>query len=400
LIAVTYTMWWYPVVHHFPLWLVAGDCWETFFSANALIHGHIGSIYGRPDGLIAFPGIVVLLAPAVALCQALHLPIGIPFSAVSTPTAWLLLEPFDLLAGSLVLFSVDAVARRLGISKPRRAFLAAVAVVALWNPLVYQWHPEDAFAVALGLWGLVAAVDGRWRRAGWLMGVGIAFQPLLLLGLAVVLALLKRNQIVGVVVRSILPAAILVSGPLIANPRTTLRTLTNQPISTIRDHPTPWVYFAPKLAHEMVAAGPARSVTVIVAAVLSWFACRRTLHLEFCLWMLAICFAIRVFFEPVLVVYYTFPTFVVAVLVAARGTRFRFALTCGLSCFATWYIHAWRHELTSWTVLVVCIGVALVASWPIGSSAPVAFLNPPEQASDRRDEGASKAPLSGGLAPS
>jgi hypothetical protein len=110
------------------------------------------------------------LTPAVALGQSLHLLVGVPYTAVATPTMWLLLEPFDLLAGCLVLCSIDAVARGLGVSKSRRTFLVVAELITLWNPVVYQWHPEDAFAVAFGLWGLLAASDGRWKRAGWLMG--------------------------------------------------------------------------------------------------------------------------------------------------------------------------------------------------------------------------------------
>ncbi|MFZ0667100.1 MAG: hypothetical protein WAM97_15210 [Acidimicrobiales bacterium] len=371
LIAVTYTVWWYPVVYHLNIWPVPGDCWTSYFAASALIHGHLGRIYGRQNGLIAFPGIAVVLAPSVAISRGLHLWIGAPYTAVSTPTAWLALEPIDLLAGCLALFSFDAVARRLRVSRPRRAFLAMAEVIALWDLLIYQWHPEDAFAVALGLWALLAALDGRWRRAGWLMGAGIAFQPLLLLALVVVIALAKRKEIAGIVVRSIVPAVVLVSGPLIANPSRTLRAIVDQPNSTVLNRSTPWVHLAPHLAHGMVASGPARSVAVVAAAVSSWLVCRRNPRIEVCVWMLAVCFATRVFFEPVMVSYYMWPALAVAVLIASRGSRFRFASTCALVTFSTFYVHEWRAEWKSWTILVVSIGAALVVSRPAKSSAPM-----------------------------
>jgi hypothetical protein len=113
LTTLIFTMWWNDFRNHIDLWWVPGDFWTSYFSSSALIHGHLGSIYAQQDwgGVVTFPGLVVLLAPAVALGQSLHLLVGVPYTAVATPTIWLLLEPFDLLAGCLVLFSIDAVAR-------------------------------------------------------------------------------------------------------------------------------------------------------------------------------------------------------------------------------------------------------------------------------------------------
>ncbi|HXR27812.1 MAG TPA: hypothetical protein VN771_08095, partial [Candidatus Baltobacteraceae bacterium] len=289
-VVVNFTLWWDPVTNHVDAWWVPGDFWHTFFTTSAFVHGHWGAVYDAQTGLIAFPGVLVMLSPAVALAQALHLSIGVPYTAVSTPTAWLVVEPFDLLAGCTVLFAIDAVARRLEVSARRRSLLAAAEMIALWDLLAQNWHPEDALAVSFALWALLAAFDGRWSRSGWLLGVGVAFQPLVVLVLAAVLGLAPRRRTVGLLVRAGLPGAVLLAGPLIANPSATLRAVLDQPNHPLLDHPTPWMHFAPRLGDGVVAAGPTRLVAVAVAVVVSWMVCRRTRRLDRIVWIVAVCF--------------------------------------------------------------------------------------------------------------
>jgi hypothetical protein len=295
----------------------------------------------------------------------MHLWIGTPYTAVSTPTTWLVLEPFDLLAGCAALFSIDTVARRLEIPTVRRLVMMAAQVFALWDLLIYSWHPEDALAVAFGLWGLLAAWDGRWRRAGWLIGLGIAFQPLLLLAVAAVVALAPHRARAGLLVRACVPAAVLLAGPLMANPRVTLRALLDQPNSTVHDHPTPWIHFAPHLGDGMVAAGPARLVAVVAAVVVSTLVCRRTMSPERLLWIVAVCFATRSLFEAVMDPYYVWPVLAVALVVAARASWARLAAACALSsCATVLAVHDWRGEWTWWSLVAISTGATVLAAWP------------------------------------
>lgn len=365
IIAVNYSIWWLPVVHHTDAWWVPGDFWHTYFATSAFAHGHWGAVYEARNGIITFPGLLVLLSPAVALAQALHLSVGMPYTPVSTPTAWLVLEPFDLLAGCCVLFSVDAVARRLDVLESRRAILAVAELVAMWDLLVNNWHPEDAFAVAFALWALLAAFDGRWRRCGWLLGVAIAFQPLVLLAVAAVAAIAPRKKAVSLVIRAVAPATTLLAGPLLSSPSITLRALIDQPSSPLLNHPTPWMHFAPHLGGGAVAGGPARSVAVIVAVTVSFVVCRRTDRPDVVLWIVAACLATRCFFEAVMVSYYIWPALAMALVLAARATWTRFVAVCVFSSFATIFaLHNWRGEWTWWLVIVVCIAAALVAAYP------------------------------------
>ena len=366
-VAVNYALWWVPTVNHVDSWWVPGDFWINYFGASAFVHGHWATMYALHTRLNTLPGVFVLLSPAVLIAQALHLSLGAPYTAISTPTTWLALEPCALLAASVVLFSLDALARRLEVGVRRRAVLMAAEVVALWDLLAMQWHPEDALAVAFAVWGLLAAFDGRWRRSGWLFGLGIACQPLAVMALAGVVALAPRRSALGILVRAGVPGALLIAGPLIANPSGTLRGVFAEEgrLISVADHPTPWMHFAPHLGGGLVAAGPARMGAVIAAVVVGWTVCRRTRRPELVVWVVALCFALRTLFESVMVAYYIWPALALALVAAARASRVRFAVAGAASSFATAFaLLGWQNAWAWWSVLVACLAAVLVAAWP------------------------------------
>ena len=139
-----------------------------------------------------------------------------PF-AVPHPTAWLLLGPYEILIGCSALFAFEALAAHLEISPQRRVMLCVAEGVVLWPTLVLWGHPEDALALALGVYGLVLALDGKWTGAGWLFGAAVATQPLVILMLPVLLAMAGRQRALALLVRSVLPAAALLATPLIGS---------------------------------------------------------------------------------------------------------------------------------------------------------------------------------------
>ncbi len=94
----------------------------------------------------------------------------------------------------MALFAADAIAERLGATRPKRAVLAAAGAVALWNVSVRWGHPEDAVAVGLLLFGILALSDGRTGRSAWLIGAAVAVQPLVLLALPVVLTVIAPRR--------------------------------------------------------------------------------------------------------------------------------------------------------------------------------------------------------------
>jgi len=371
---VNYSLWWWPVVHHVDAWWVPGDFWATWFAGKAFVGGHWAALYGGHSRLTTLPGVLVVLAPVVALAQSLHLSVGAPYTAVSTPTAWLALEPVALAAAVVALCALDALARRLGVPARRRAWLVGAEVVALWNLLVVQWHPEDALAVALAVWALLGALDGRWARCAWLVGAAVALQPLAVLAVPALATLAGWRRLPGLAARAAAPVLAVVAGPLAVAPGATLRGVLAEEgrLVSVADHPTPWIHLAPHLAGGVVAAGPARAVAVVAAAVVSVVACRRHPRPETVVWVVALSFALRTCFEAVMVAYYLWPALALALVLGARASAPRLAVAGACCCFATAFAQLpWQGEWAWWSVLVACSAGALAAAWPTGAGAPV-----------------------------
>ena len=280
--AMVYFFRWGPTVEHIPLWETPGDLWETYAATNAAVHGHFGAIYAPANSFYAFPAIVLALAPVAALTNALGLGTDVyPSHVVAYPQAFLLLGPYLVLISAFALFACDALAERLGVAWRSRAVLALAEGVALFNVSVFWGHPEYAIAVGFAVYSLIAAFDGRFTKAGWLFGAAVAFQPLVIVALPILLVLGGRRQALGFIVRGAIPAAVLVLAPLVSDAHTTLHALFDQaflyPIP-VNDHATPWTFLAPKLGgagtHQMLGGGPIRLVSLLLACGVGWWALR------------------------------------------------------------------------------------------------------------------------------
>ena len=70
----------------------------------------------------------------------------------------------------MALFAADAIAERLGATRPKRFWLAAASATALWSVTVRWGHPEDAVAIGLLLYAILALADARPARSAWLAG--------------------------------------------------------------------------------------------------------------------------------------------------------------------------------------------------------------------------------------
>ena len=136
-----------------------------------------------------FPGILVVLAPIHALTNALGMSVDVyPGRGLAYPRHscfW----SYDIVLSAFALFACDALAERIGVVWSRRAVLALAEGVVLFNISVFWGHPDDAIAVGLAIYSLIAAFDGRFPRAGWLFGAAVAFQPLVIVALPILLAL-------------------------------------------------------------------------------------------------------------------------------------------------------------------------------------------------------------------
>ena len=330
MIAMCSSTWWGPLItgaHHWPL---PGDLWATLTAAQRLAHLNLGGLYTQPTGLVSFPGAAVILVPVTAVTDAAGISLQAPGVHNPHPAAWLVAGPYQIALSAVALFAADAIAEHLGASRPKRALLAAASATALWSVSVQWGHPEDAVAVGLLLYGILALSQARNSRSAWLTGAAVAVQPLVLIALPVLLAIIEPRRLAGFLARAAAPSVVLLGAAAAANWTATVRAVTSQPNWPKVDHPTPWTSLAPHMSHGAVAAGPGRVLAIVVACGCGlalfrrWRAARHGASwspetLEEVLWWTAAVLALRSVFESVMVAYYLWPVLAVALIAAVRS---------------------------------------------------------------------------------
>ncbi len=204
--------------------------------------------------------------------------------------------------------------------------LSFAEAVLLWNVVVIWGHPQDAIAVAFAMYSVIFALDRRFAGAGWLFGIGLAFQPLTIVVFPILLGIGGRAKAFGLTLRGVVPAAALLIGPFVADFHGTYRSVVVQPAfpDTRYNHRTPWTALAPTIsgrgAKTTVGGGPLRVVVLASAAALGWVVIRWRNRPEMVVWAVAVALALRCYLEAVMTPYYVWPALAVAVVVAARGT--------------------------------------------------------------------------------
>jgi hypothetical protein len=328
---VASTTWWGPALLGKAGWSLPDDLWATMAAAQRLLHGDLAGLYTPPTRLVTFPGAAVILVPVVAIINAGRIPLQVQNAHNLHPGAWLIAGPYEIALSAVVLFAADAIAERLGASRPKRAVLAGASAVALWSVSVRWGHPEDAVAVGLLLYAILALSESRTSRSAWLMGAAVAIQPLVLLALPVMLVVIEPRRLAGFLTRAAVPAAVLLGAAAAANWTATIHAVTSQPNWVTVDQVTPWASLAPhEGAGPGVAAGPARLLAIIVACGCALVAGRRwraargapqwsTQTLAEVLWWTAVALALRSVFEPVMVSYYLWPPLAVALIASSRS---------------------------------------------------------------------------------
>jgi hypothetical protein len=346
-----YTTTWGPTMIGRSEWALPYDLWGTLVAATRLAHLNLGGLYTAPTGLVSLPGAAVILLPCAAVISASGLSLQIPGPDNLHPAVWLLAGPYQIALCCVTLFAADALAEELGVSRWKRALLAAASAGTLWSVSARWGHPEDAVAVGLLLYAILAMSRSRTALAGWLAGAAVCVQPLVLLAIPVLLALLPWRRMPLFLVRAAVPSAAALGAAALANWHATYRAVTSQPNSPIINHPTAWTSLAPHMAGGNVAAGPARLATILLACCYALAIRRRwlarlpgegedvagpaaaaptaadgslgdearwpTALLAEVLWWAALTLALRSFFEPVMVSYYPWPPLAVALIPAA-----------------------------------------------------------------------------------
>jgi hypothetical protein len=400
-----FTTTWGPTLIGRKEWALPYDLWGTLIATTRLAHGNIGGLYAAPTGLISLPGAAVILLPCAALISVLGLSLAIPGPHNLHPAAWLVAGPYQIALCCITLFAADALAEQLGVSHWKRGLLAAASAGILWSVSARWGHPEDAVAVGLLLYAILAQSRGRTALAGWLAGAAVCVQPLVLLALPVMLAVLPWRRMVPFLVRAALPSAVLLAAVAVANWHDTYTSVTSQPDSPVINHPTAWTSLAPQMANQNVAAGPFRLATIALAC-LAALAVRRQWQaragrpgeagipaetgtppetgtrgepgahgqaaaqwspalLTDVLWWVAFALALRSFFEPVMVSYYPWPPMAVALIAAATLSWPRLLAAGVLAGALTAAAQGPSHAVWIWWVpIVVGLVVLLLLARP------------------------------------
>jgi len=372
-IGITLTMVWPPVVGKIG-WALPHDLWGTLVAASRVLHGQLSGLYTQPTGLITLPGGALILVPIVAVIDAAGLSLHVP-GPDARPVVWLLAGPYMAAISGIAVFAADAIAEHLAVPRFKRAVLAVAGAVLLWNVTIRWGHPEDAVAVGLLMYSMLDLARGRTGRSAWLFGFAVATQPLVLLALPVALAVMNPRRAAGYVAAAATPGVVLLGIAAIANWHATYAAVTRQPNWPTINHPTLWLPLATPMHGGAVAAGPSRVVAIVVAcgcAVAAGIACRSARDattwdsdtLLRMLWWIAITLALRSVFEPVMVAYYAWPVFAVAVITATTTWPRLLAtsVATGTLTFASQV--PWRSPWTWWVPMVAGLAITLMLAFP------------------------------------
>jgi hypothetical protein len=366
---------WGPRFYGKTAWALPDDLWGTLIAAQRLAHLNLAALYTYPTQLVSLPGAAIILIPAIAVIDPAGLQLTVPHAHGAYPGVWLFAGPYQVAISAVALFAADAIAERLGATRPKRFWLAAASATALWSVTVRWGHPEDAVAVGLFMYAILALADARAARSAWLAGAAVAVQPLVLLAFPLLAAVVEPRRLPGYVARAAAPGALLLAAAAAANWTATVHAVTSQPNYPAIDHPTPWIYLAPHIADGQVAAGPGRILAIVAALGCALVVARRWRAVRTAgrwgpgaltelLWWTAVALALRSAFEPVMVSYYLWPPLAVALAAAASDWSRLLPVGCttvGLTFFSQ---VQWHNPWSWWTPMVAGLALALFFARP------------------------------------
>jgi hypothetical protein len=367
--------------------------WAILNAGGQSYRGGLAHLYaGDGSILVALPGFQLFLVflvrvlgwfgarPPADHLVLLHGRAG--YAAVGV--AWPVMELISYALAFATIVPLATLARRCGVTGWRLAAFLLSASGALWWMSVDWGHPDDT--IALGLLALAAdrMLDHRAAGAAWLLGVGFAVQPLVVLAAPLLLVLEPARRWLVLLVRMATPGLVALSIPLIGDPRDTLRQVVDQPTYPRVGHPTPWTALVPHPQAGVVYAGWPRSVGVLLAVAVALLLARRVRRQgavapSELVWLMAACLTLRCLFESVLFPYYVVPPLVFALLALAR--RHPSVGMVGLiAAAAAGYVGGLRMDSTLlyWLAVVGCLVAALACGAPVWRRRP-ALADPPGQ---------------------
>jgi hypothetical protein len=282
-------------------------------------------------------------------------------------------------------------------------------------PLAVVWgHAEDALTMTFTLYAMIAMLDRKWSRFGWLLGFAVVMQPLSALLLPLFVAASPTGQRLMLLVRSSILSIVLIGVAAAGDASDTFRAVVQQPAFPSTNHATPWLALVPRIpaatervgqaisfarqngrivVHsapgyiirpDVVAGGLGRTVYLLGAVLLGLFVWRRPQTPERLLWLAAAVLAARCAFEAVMCPYYLTPPLILAlVVVGRRGWRALVPATIlalEISLFAYSNFSPWLW----WIPVVTCLGLILALGFPREVAASVSEV---EAENDRSEDG-------------
>lgn len=385
---MAFSLWWYPLTHHGSVWDIPPDIWNTYRTAQYVGWGFEGEIYKSRSYFDSFPGIAVLLAPIAKVAGMLHLSANFVFR-LPRPSTWLILGPANAILGSLLLFPVDGLARRLLIPYRRRVVLVWLVAGFIFITAVMWGHPEYTVALTFAIYGLIATFDGKWVRVGIIMGLALLFQPLTALMLPVVILYLPARRWCATASIVALPSTLLLIPPLVKEWHATTFTLLREPNYPTVDHPTPWLSLAPVIQRSrrafaeipklvtqpngthsleyvkvatrsvaVVSAGPGRLLALVLACVIGIYVAKAKPNIPMIVWWVAVCLSLRCVFECVMNPYYLLPAGAVILVLAATLSNLRF-MAISLAVAAGTVLS--YQIMSPWAYYTSVVGLLIVA---------------------------------------
>jgi hypothetical protein len=225
-------------------------------------------------------------------------------------------------------------------------------------------HPEDALALGLAIYALVALLNRRLGAAGWLLGGALAMQLYAIALVPLFIAVVGRRKAAPLVARAAILPGFLFVAVIVPNFHATVHALFDQPNFPKIDHATPWVLLAPKLGPGTVAAGPGRLIGLALAVAIGAVGLRYRSDPRRIVWLAALVLGLRCLFESVMDPYYVMAFIVLALVVAADLSPLRLGgvvmAGAGLTVLTYYRPDMWVY----WSEMTSVMVAILLLTWP------------------------------------